>query len=96
MTTKRTSRLAKTYCKVLQTTITTKVRGSIDRLRLGLGLRAEGQEIVNVNVNEGGEIKMKGDHQSRVRNQKVTAAPATTPARSQRVLVIALMSRLMA
>jgi hypothetical protein len=31
-----------------------------------------------------------------VRNQKVTAAPATTPARSQRVLVIALMSRLMA
>jgi hypothetical protein len=24
-----TSRLAKTYCKVLQTTITTKVRGSI-------------------------------------------------------------------
>jgi hypothetical protein len=73
-----------------------KVKGSIDRLRLGLGLRAEGQEIVNVNVNEGGEIKMKGDHQSRVRSQKVTAAPMTTPAISQRVFVIAMMSRLMA
>jgi hypothetical protein len=96
MTTIMTSRLASTYCVVLHKTTTTKVRGSIDRLRLGLGLRAEGQEIVNVNVNEGGEIKMKGDHQSRVRNQKVTAAPTTTPARSQSVLVIALMSRLMA
>jgi hypothetical protein len=98
MTTIMTSRLAKTYCKVLQTTITTKVRGSIDRLRLGLGLRAEGQVIVIVNVNEGGEIKikMKGNHQSRVRSQKVTAAPTTTPARSQSVLVIAMMSRLMA
>jgi hypothetical protein len=94
MTTIITSRLAKTYCKVLQTTITTKVRGSIDRLRLGLGLRAEGQVIVI--VNEGGDIKMKGDHQSRVRNQKVTAAPTTTPAKSQRVFVIAMMSRLMA
>jgi hypothetical protein len=96
-TTKSTSRLAKTYCKVLQTTITTKVKGSIDRLRLGLGLRAEGQEIVIVNVNEGGEIKMKmeGNHQSRVRSQKVTAAPTTTPARSQRVFVMAEMRRVM-
>ncbi len=50
---------------------------------------------MNVNVNEGGEIKMKGDHQSRVRNQKVTAAPTTTPARSQRVLVIAEIRRAM-
>jgi uncharacterized protein with beta-barrel porin domain len=69
-----------------------KVKGSIDRLRLGLGLRAEGQEIVN----EGGEIKMNGNHQSLVRSQKVTVAPTTTPARSQRVFVIAIMSRLMA
>jgi hypothetical protein len=66
-----------------------KVKGSIDRLRLGLGLRAEGQEIVN----EGGEIKMNENHQSRVRSQKVTAAPTTTPARSQRVLVRAIMRR---
>ncbi len=98
MTTIITSRLAKLYCKVLQTTTTTKVRGSIDRLRLGLGLRAEGQEIVI--VNEGGDIKikikMKGNHQSRVRSQKVTAAPTTTPARSQRVFVMAEMRRVMA
>ena len=91
MTTIMTSRLAKTYCKVLQTTITTKVRGSIDRLRLGLGLRAEGQEIVN----EGGEIKMNGNHQSLVRSQKVTVAPTTTPARSQRVFVMPEMRRVM-
>ena len=39
MTTIRTSRLAKTYCKVLHTTTTMKVKGSINRLRLGLGLR---------------------------------------------------------
>jgi hypothetical protein len=52
---------------------------------------------VVVNVNEGGEIKikMKGDHQSRVRNQKVTVAPTTTPAKSQRVLVIAEIRRAM-
>jgi len=84
--------LAMRCWKVLQMTTTKKVNGSIDRLRLGLGLRAEGQEIVN----EGGEIKMNGNHQSLVRSQKVTVAPTTTPAKSQRVLVIALMSRLMA
>jgi hypothetical protein len=98
ITTIITSRLARTYCVVLHKTTTTKVKGSIDRLRLGLGLRAEGQEIVNVNVNEGREIKikMKGNHQSRVRSQKVTAAPTTTPARSQRVFVMAEMRRVMA
>jgi hypothetical protein len=55
---------------------------------------------VNVNVNEGGDfkikIKMKGNYQSRVRSQKVTAAPTTTPARSQRVFVMAEMRRVMA
>jgi hypothetical protein len=90
--------LAMRCWKVLQMTTTKKVNGSIDRLRLGLGLRAEGQVIVIVNVNEGGEIKIKmeGNHQSRVRSQKTTVAPTTTPARSQRVFVIAIMSRLMA
>ena len=47
--------------------------------------RREGS--VKVAVNEGVDITMKGLHQSRVRYQKVTAAPTTTPARSQRVSV---------
>ena len=44
-------------------------------------------EGVKVNVNEGVDITMKGLHQSRVRIQKVTAAPTKTPARSHRVSV---------
>jgi uncharacterized protein with beta-barrel porin domain len=83
--------LAMRCWKVLHNTTTMKVKGSIDRLRLGLGLRAEGQEIVN----EGGEIKMNGNHQSLVRSQKTTVAPTITPARSQRVLVMAEMRRVM-
>ena len=50
---------------------------------------------MKVNVNEGADTTMKGLHQSRVRIQKVTAAPTTTPARSQRVLVIAEIRRAM-